>query len=398
MTQSTKDGVTTTYTYNGDGLRMSKTTNGVTTSFILDGADVVAEIKGNEITVYSRGLGLVSQTKGDTTKTYFSDDHGNVTGMYSSATDGEEALYDGFGNILFNDSSDNPFGYCGEYYDEETGLIYLRARYYDPETGRFISEDPAMDGTNWYVYCSNNPVKFVDPWGLWENGDENLSQGAQAYTTYYGYKWDDAYARYQSCISSNDSIGAAVAQSEMDYWHELAEDIRTLDLNGLVKGVVYNVPLYNQGSLNLCWAYCQTMVECYDNDIVLTQSDADVSSRTIAESVHGSIDWNKGGWPTNSIDVIAQTPTIQNISNFNDISNALINGPIYAYYNNAPQPPGKKVSAHLIVITGAVSAIDHQELVTSNNPQGESNIQTYIDFVNGIPNDMLNMKLKGVLR
>ena len=83
----TKDGVTTTYTYNGDGLRMSKTTNGVTTSFILDGADVVAEIKGNEVTVYSRGLGLISQTKGDTTKTYFSDDHGNVTGMYSSATE-----------------------------------------------------------------------------------------------------------------------------------------------------------------------------------------------------------------------------------------------------------------------------------------------------------------------
>jgi len=84
----------------------------------------------------------------------------------SSATDGEEAIYDGFGNTLFNDSSDNPFGYCGEYYDEETGFIYLRARYYDPEIGRFISEDPVMDRTNWYVYCSNNPVKFVDPWGM----------------------------------------------------------------------------------------------------------------------------------------------------------------------------------------------------------------------------------------
>ncbi|MBQ4631249.1 MAG: RHS repeat-associated core domain-containing protein, partial [Clostridia bacterium] len=54
----------------------------------------------------------------------------------------------------------------GEYHDKESGFIYLRARYYDPETGRFISEDPAMDGTNWYVYCSNNPVMFVDPCGL----------------------------------------------------------------------------------------------------------------------------------------------------------------------------------------------------------------------------------------
>ena len=61
---------------------------------------------------------------------------------------------------------DNPFRYAGEYFDEETGLIYLRNRYYDPETGRFISEDPAKDGLNWYAYCGNNPVNFVDPWGL----------------------------------------------------------------------------------------------------------------------------------------------------------------------------------------------------------------------------------------
>ena len=42
---------------------------------------------------------------------------------------------------------------------------YLRARYYDPGTGRFVSEDPIQDGTNWYAYCGNNPVMFVDPMG-----------------------------------------------------------------------------------------------------------------------------------------------------------------------------------------------------------------------------------------
>ncbi len=56
--------------------------------------------------------------------------------------------------------------YAGEYYDAETGLIYLRNRYYDPSIGRFITEDPARDGLNWYAYCGNNPVMFVDPWGL----------------------------------------------------------------------------------------------------------------------------------------------------------------------------------------------------------------------------------------
>ena len=45
-------------------------------------------------------------------------------------------------------------------------MIYLRARYYDSESGRFISEDPAKDGYNWYSYCGGNPVMFVDPSGL----------------------------------------------------------------------------------------------------------------------------------------------------------------------------------------------------------------------------------------
>lgn len=49
--------------------------------------------------------------------------------------------------------------YAGEYYDAETGFIYLRNRYYDPTQRRFITEDPIRDGTNWYIYCGNNPVK-----------------------------------------------------------------------------------------------------------------------------------------------------------------------------------------------------------------------------------------------
>ena len=54
----------------------------------------------------------------------------------------------------------------GVYFDKETGNIYLRARYYDPGVGRFISEDPARAEGNWYVYCMNNPINRIDPWGL----------------------------------------------------------------------------------------------------------------------------------------------------------------------------------------------------------------------------------------
>lgn len=50
----------------------------------------------------------------------------------------------------------------GHTLDWETGLIYMRARYYEPSTGRFISEDPARDGANWFIYCMNNPIDLVD--------------------------------------------------------------------------------------------------------------------------------------------------------------------------------------------------------------------------------------------
>ena len=59
----------------------------------------------------------------------------------------------------------NPFRYAGEYTDSETGMIYLRARMYDPSIGRFITEDPIRDGLNWYAYCGNNPVNRVDVGG-----------------------------------------------------------------------------------------------------------------------------------------------------------------------------------------------------------------------------------------
>jgi RHS repeat-associated protein len=75
--------------------------------------------------------------------------------------------YDPFGVEFDKDELDeNPYRYCGEYYDSESGYTYLRARYYFAEIGRFVSEDPAFDGWNWYVYAGNNPVMFVDPTGL----------------------------------------------------------------------------------------------------------------------------------------------------------------------------------------------------------------------------------------
>ena len=99
------------------------------------------------------------------------------------------AIFDSIGNIVVEYSYDawgkctvktnvsgiaaiNPFRYRGYYLDDETGLYYLNARYYDPEIGRFISPDgteyldpESVNGLNIYVYCGNNPVINIDPSG-----------------------------------------------------------------------------------------------------------------------------------------------------------------------------------------------------------------------------------------
>jgi RHS repeat-associated protein len=72
------------------------------------------------------------------------------------------------------------YGYTGREQDEYTGLYYYRARFYDPQIGRFISEDPIgfRGGINWYAYVGNNPLGFTDPLGLMgaDNGFSHLPQ------------------------------------------------------------------------------------------------------------------------------------------------------------------------------------------------------------------------------
>ena len=128
---------------------------------------------------------------------FSSDAHGNTDEGYDGTTTVRRYIYDAYGNAISdNGEDDNPYRYCGENYDEETGLYYLRARYYDPRIGRFLTEDPAKDGLNWYVYCGGNPVMFVDPSGLISAVfvSSNMSGQADVRAKYYEDKYGtDAY-------------------------------------------------------------------------------------------------------------------------------------------------------------------------------------------------------------
>jgi RHS repeat-associated protein len=85
----------------------------------------------------------------------------------------QQYAYDSFGNIKFTPFPHwikQPFTYTGREFDYETGLYYYRARYYDPQAGRFITKDPiGFEGGdyNLYVYVQNNPLRYLDSFGLW---------------------------------------------------------------------------------------------------------------------------------------------------------------------------------------------------------------------------------------
>jgi RHS repeat-associated protein len=87
--------------------------------------------------------------------------------------------YDAFGNIVNQtETVPQPFKFVGQYgvMTEPNGFYYMRARYYDPEVGRFISEDPiGFEGgdVNLCVYASNNPLIYTDPYGLINNNNNN---------------------------------------------------------------------------------------------------------------------------------------------------------------------------------------------------------------------------------
>ncbi|MDD5492793.1 MAG: RHS repeat-associated core domain-containing protein [bacterium] len=95
------------------------------------------------------------------------DSDGNIAQTYS---------YDSFGNIINSSGTiSQPYTFTSREYDEETGLYYYRARYYDAKIGRFLQEDPFSgyiripSTQNHYTYVINNPLNLIDPWGLKPN-------------------------------------------------------------------------------------------------------------------------------------------------------------------------------------------------------------------------------------
>ena len=159
------------YTYNGDGLRMTKTINGTVSTFTYDTTQTNPLVlkDGANAYVYGPSGEPVEQVSTSGTPLYFVSDHlGSTRSLTnSSGTVVAQYAYGPLGNIATKTgSASTPIGFAGAYTDSETGFLYLLHRYYDPATGQFISVDPLVAQTEQpYIYAGDDPVNSVDPSG-----------------------------------------------------------------------------------------------------------------------------------------------------------------------------------------------------------------------------------------
>ena len=177
---------TTQFIYDIRGNRLQATRSGTVTKYIYDASgNLVAEADtNNNITryyIYGNGL-LAMVTPANAVYCY----HYNATGSTVAITDSSKVVqnkysYDPFGNVMTQtEAVTQPFKYVGQFgvMTEPNGFYYMRARFYDPAVGRFVSEDPSgFEGgdVNLMAYVSGNPVLLIDPWGLCDSYTGNAS-------------------------------------------------------------------------------------------------------------------------------------------------------------------------------------------------------------------------------
>ncbi len=177
---------TNTYTYNANGIRTSKTVNGIKHTYTLDGTKILCEAwSGNTLVpLYDNEESVCGIIYNDEPFYFQKNLQGNIIGIVDkNAHTVARYSYDAWGACtVVADASEcsvaavNPFRYRGYYFDVETGLYYVSSRYYDPVVGRWTSpetnvyegvfdENAGLIGYNVYAYCANNPVNNIDSTG-----------------------------------------------------------------------------------------------------------------------------------------------------------------------------------------------------------------------------------------
>ena len=169
-------GGTVSFKYEPFGRRIYKSSSSGTSVFAYDGDNLIEETNSSGAVVarYEDTQNIdepLAMLRSGATSFYQADGLGSITSLSNTAGAlAQTYTFDSFGKLTASSGSlTNPFQYTARESDSETGLYYYRARYYDPGTGRFLSEDPTMFDSgqnNFYEYVGNSPVINFDPTGL----------------------------------------------------------------------------------------------------------------------------------------------------------------------------------------------------------------------------------------
>jgi len=216
------------YTYDADGIRVSQTVGSVETQYLNDkqnptGYSQVLEEKNGSgnVTTYTLGLAIIAQqsptvASGETLY-LLKDGHDSTTALVNSSGQiiaGQVFAYDAFGERLDTAAALTTHLYCGEDCDS-TGLIYLRQRYYRPETGTFTTLDSSAGNNSdpqslhKYLFTPDDPINFADPtgWsffafdgtGMWQGSmDQGQWAPSNIYKMYLASTEPESHKHYYS--------------------------------------------------------------------------------------------------------------------------------------------------------------------------------------------------------
>ena len=218
-----------------------------TTKYYYDGDNVINEIlNGNSYATNVMGVnGYISRKQNGTVGYLFKDSHGDVLAAYSSTSNRiADYTYDAWGNIRNQGTQswgeDNPLRYYGQYYDTESGMTYLRARYYDSSVRRFISEDSYWnvknmlygDECNYNTYAIVNNLKIYYDYNGKNIGKEYIKQDTKSVINTYSSMYHNLNIKNKITYSIVQKTNSMIQYNNL-YAYCINNPIKYIDLRGL---------------------------------------------------------------------------------------------------------------------------------------------------------------------
>jgi RHS repeat-associated protein len=315
-------GLIITYTYDAFNRRTSKTVDGKTTEFIWQGSRLIAETDNDkhwqsylyELDSY-RPLALVhGNAQQDNIKLYwYQNDHlGTPIALTGSLGDTlYECQYNAYGQIInetyhqddIDSLPDNPLRFQGQYYDEETGLHYNLNRYYDPFTGRYITQDPLgiLGGLNSYQYANGDPINWIDPLGLIKvenNGFEGVAgKGASGSLTGQQTKLppNASTENIRSLARENESAKILSQNGYHVEQNPITSGVKNLDYK--INGEIFDNYAPSSGNIRNIWREVEKKVERgQTNNVVINLADTKATIKDLQKQLND--------WPVKGLDKI----------------------------------------------------------------------------------------------